>query len=154
MHGDLKPENLLVRLDGLLKVGDFGVATLMRRGGPAPRLQLAGAIGGAIVGTPEYMAPEVLLGGEPDVRADLYAMGMVLHACLSGGTPYQVDTPRAFLARKLDAPGARVPDASTSTGPVLMPGDLPALVASLTAPDPDARPVSAAAVATLLARIA
>ncbi|GLC26771.1 protein kinase domain-containing protein [Roseisolibacter agri] len=153
VHGDLKPENLLVRLDGLLKVGDFGVATLMRRGGPAaPRLQLAGTIGGAIVGTPEYMAPEVLLGSEPDVRADLYAMGMVLHACLSGGTPYQVDTPRAFLARKLDAPAPRTPDAPTALTAV--PGDLHALVADLTAPDPDARPATAAAVAARLARIA
>jgi hypothetical protein len=81
-------------------------------------------------------------------------MGMVLHACLSGGTPYQVDTPRAFLARKLDVPGtsaARPPDVPTRAA---IPDDLQALVERLTAPDPDARPATATAVAALLARIA
>ena len=48
------------------------------------------------------MAPEVLLGGTPDVRADIYSMGVVLEECLSGDTPFPRDTPRDFLARKLE----------------------------------------------------
>ena len=52
------------------------------------------------------MAPELLLGGEPDVRSDLYAAGMVLHECLSGATPFQGETPRKFFAQKFDTPPA------------------------------------------------
>jgi serine/threonine protein kinase len=148
VHGDLKPANLLVRRDGLLKVTDFGVASLVRRDGTAgPRSALAGAI----VGTPEYLAPEVLLGADPDVRADLYAMGMVLHECATGGTPFQADTPRAFLARKLETPTRSQPPAARTGGDG---GTLRDLVARLTATDRHERPASAAEVSALLARMA
>src|SRR5689334_22498894 len=69
MHGDVKPANLLLATDGLLKVTDFGVASLVRRPGSpvsqAPAEETAGPprLAGAVVGTPEYMAPELLLGG-------------------------------------------------------------------------------------------
>lgn len=104
VHGDLKPANLLVAVDGTLKVADFGVATAARRphAGAPVEPSAPPHLAGAVVGTPEYVAPEVLLGATPDARADLYAAGMVLHECLSGATPYQRDTPRGFLARKLD----------------------------------------------------
>ena len=145
-HGDLKPENLLVRVDGLLKVTDFGVATLLRRDGPAgPRRDLAGAI----VGTPEYLAPEVLLGASADARADLYAFGVVLDECLRGGPAQRTDTPTTFLMRKLDpAPIER------TRGPgAAEPRALDDLIASLTDADPTRRPTSAVAVGTLLARM-
>lgn len=154
MHGDIKPANLLLAFDGLLKVTDFGVAALVRRPGP-PR---AGAeepagpprLAGAVVGTPEYMAPELLLGGAPDVSADLYAAGMVLHECLSGSTPFQGETPREFLARKLDTPPAmRVP----GPRPARDPESLAAIIAAMTAFESDDRPRSAAAVSMLLGRI-
>jgi serine/threonine-protein kinase len=158
MHGDLKPANLLLANDGLLKVTDFGVASLVRR--PASSLAAkesaddAGPprLAGAVVGTPEYMAPELLLGGTPDVRTDLYSAGMVLHECLTGATPFQGDTPRGFLAQKLDTPretliprdaGRGLRDART----------LAAVVAMMTAPEPEDRPDSAAAVSALLARL-
>jgi serine/threonine-protein kinase len=146
VHGDLKPENLLVRVDGLLKVTDFGVASLARHGPAAPAAPGERRIAGAIVGTPEYLAPEVLLGARPDAGADLYAMGVVLGECLTGGTPFQVDTPRAFLARKLDAPAPAAPP----DGP---PGTLAGLAAWLTAADRAARPRSAAEVVAALARL-
>ena len=154
MHGDIKPANLLLTFDGLLKVTDFGGAALVRRPGP-PRAgaeERAGPplLAGAVVGTPEYMAPELLLGGAPDVSADLYAAGMVLHECLSGSTPFQGETPREFLARKLDTPPAmRVP----GPRPTRDPESLAAIVAAMTAFESDDRPPSAAAVSMLLARI-
>jgi serine/threonine-protein kinase len=161
MHGDVKPANLLLANDGLLKVTDFGVASLVRRpasiaakssddAGP-PRLA------GAVVGTPEYMAPELLLGGLPDVRTDLYAAGMVLHECLTGATPFQGDTPRGFLAQKLDTPretlipprdAARAAGNSVRSAPTLA-----AVVAMMTEPDAEDRPASAAEVSALLARL-
>jgi serine/threonine-protein kinase len=154
MHGDLKPANLLVALDGLLKVTDFGVASLVRRprsGRAVPNAlddsldppQLAGAV----VGTPEYMAPELLVGGLPDVRTDLYAAGMVLHECLTGATPFQRDTPRAFLAQKLD------PAVTPRATPVPIerePRTFEAIIAWMTAADPSDRPSSAAEVGAQL----
>ena len=155
MHGDVKPANLLVTTDGLLKVTDFGVATLVRRPVSPTALGIdettSPRLAGAVVGTPEYMAPELLLGGMPDVTADLYAAGMVLHECLTGSTPFQGDTPRGFLAQKLDTPREtliRPPVRGRST-----PRTLAAVVALMIEPDPDQRPGSAAEVSALLARL-
>jgi serine/threonine-protein kinase len=160
MHGDLKPANLLVALDGLLKVSDFGVASLVRR--PWPVRAVAGTFDdleqtpqlvGAVVGTPEYMAPELLLGGRPDPRTDLYAAGMVLHECLTGATPFPRDTPRGFLARKLDASSqpSSIPPAPSRAW--VRPPTLEALVAAMVAPDPADRPPSAFVVGEALARL-
>jgi eukaryotic-like serine/threonine-protein kinase len=163
MHGDVKPANLLLAADGLLKVTDFGVASLVRRA-PSPASQATAAeesagpprLAGAVIGTPEYMAPELLLGGQPDVGSDLYAAGMVLHECLTGSTPFQGDTPRGFLAQKLE---------TTKETPIPIPASrgtlrptprrtLSAIVAAMISPEPSDRPESAAAVSALLARIA
>jgi serine/threonine-protein kinase len=113
VHGDLKPANLLVAPGGVLKVSDFGVARLVR----APVGPDAARIAGAVVGTPEYMAPELLLGRAPDVLADVYAAGVVLHECLTGETPFHADTPVAFFARKLDESGAEPPRPATPPAP-------------------------------------
>ena len=158
MHGDLKPANLLLANDGLLKVTDFGVASLVRRptsAGSAKRsADDAGPprLAGAVVGTPEYMAPELLLGGLPDIRTDLYAAGMVLHECLTGATPFQGDTPRGFLAQKLDTPReTRVP---REAGRVAREArSLASVVAMMTESDAEDRPESAAEISALLARL-
>ena len=150
MHGDLKPANLLVAMDGLLKVTDFGVASLVRRpwarqpgpDEPVSPPQLAGAV----VGTPEYMAPELLLGSPPDARTDLYAAGMVLHECLTGATPFQRDTPRGFLARKLEPPPVRPSAPRTLDDPRTLEG----VVAWMVAADAGDRPTSAAEVGRAL----
>ena len=145
VHGDLKPQNLLVGPDGVLKVTDFGVARLVRRPAPSAESGTAPRLVGAVVGTPEYMAPEQLLGQEPDTRTDMYAAGIVLHECITGATPFQADTPLGFFARKLDAaPGAR-PVAATGAPRDSRPGDarpstLDAVIACMTAHDPDGRP--------------
>jgi serine/threonine-protein kinase len=153
MHGDLKPANLLLAMDGLLKVTDFGVATLVRR--PWARQSAADEpmsppqLAGAVVGTPEYMAPELLLGSPPDVRTDLYAAGMVLHECLTGATPFQRDTPRGFLARKLDTPPAR-PNGPRSWRDTRT---LEGVVAWMVAVDAEDRPTSAVEVGAALAGV-
>jgi serine/threonine-protein kinase len=153
VHGDLKPANLLVAPDGLLKVTDFGVATLVRKPHiPGDERVSPPHLAGAVVGTPEYMAPELLLGESPDARSDLYAAGIVLYECLTGATPFQRDTPRGFLSQKLDSGPRAVPTrfaALTGAGE-----SLDGLIAWMTSADPADRPGSASAVAAVLARLA
>ncbi|HEX5830603.1 MAG TPA: serine/threonine-protein kinase [Gemmatimonadaceae bacterium] len=147
VHGDVKPANLLLGRGGVLKVTDFGVARLAPRPSPPPpRWHVPDGRGGtrgdarlagAVVGTPEYMAPEQLLGAPPDPRADVYAAGVVLHECLTGVTPFQADTPMGFMARKLGGAGSSAPRPRLDRG---VSSALEALIACMTAHDPAARP--------------
>ncbi|HEX7938499.1 MAG TPA: protein kinase, partial [Gemmatimonadaceae bacterium] len=73
IHRDIKPQNMVVQSDGVLKVMDFGIARLATRPKGSGHTEA-----GMVVGTPEYMAPEQLLGDELDARADLYSTGAVL----------------------------------------------------------------------------
>jgi len=150
VHGDLKPANVLVSTDGLLKVTDFGISVLtrLRRSSEPGASVEPPQLAGAVVGTPEYMAPEQLLGEPPGVRTDLYAAGVVLHECLSGESPFPRDTPREFLARKLDAPRPH-----HSSRPSKL-DSLEAVLEWMTAPEAADRPDSAAAISRALARLA
>jgi HAMP domain-containing protein/predicted Ser/Thr protein kinase len=97
IHRDIKPQNMVVQGDGVLKVMDFGIARLTTRPKEAGHTEA-----GMVVGTPEYMAPEQLLGEELDARADLYATGVVLYECLVGRVPITADTPVQLIAKVLD----------------------------------------------------
>jgi len=83
LHRDVKPANVLVRPDGVVKLTDFGIARLPESGGRNT--------GGMIPGTGAYMAPEQVRGDALDARADLYAAAMVFYEMLCGATPF--DTP-------------------------------------------------------------
>lgn len=91
IHRDLKPGNLLLASDGTLKLSDFGIARLF--GGN--RVTAVGSV----VGTIEYMAPEQAQGGGVDVRADLYSLGGVLYAMLSGRPPLRARTLTEMLEK-------------------------------------------------------
>jgi serine/threonine protein kinase len=82
---------------GVLKVTDFGLARPVRFG---QRLTAAGFI----VGTPLYMPPEALVGGDVDARADLYAAGVVLFECLTGSVPFDALSPVGMLNRIQQGP--------------------------------------------------
>jgi serine/threonine-protein kinase len=95
IHRDIKPQNMVVQSDGVLKVMDFGIARLTSGHGSMTHA-------GMIVGTPEYMSPEQLMGDELDGRADIYAVGCVLYECLVGNTPITADTPITIIAKVME----------------------------------------------------
>jgi len=141
IHRDIKPQNLLLDSQGALKVMDFGVSRLT---GSAA----ASGETGLLIGTPDYMAPEQLLGHDIDVRADLYATGVVLYECLTGQLPFRAESLVARIAKALNED----PPALSDTGEDVPPA-LAALVARLLAREPDRRPASAQELLRLLEQI-
>ena len=97
IHRDIKPQNLVVQPDGVLKVMDFGIARLTHRPKGVTRT-------GMVVGTPEYMAPEQLLGDEIDARADIYSAGVVIYECLTGARPWAADSTTVLVGKMLSEP--------------------------------------------------
>lgn len=81
IHRDIKPDNILVSEEGVVKITDFGLATLE----DAPKLTRQGMV----VGTPAYLAPESLSGGVPDQRSDLFSLGVTIYEAITGLSPFQ-----------------------------------------------------------------
>jgi serine/threonine-protein kinase len=133
IHRDIKPQNMVVERDGTLKVMDFGIARLASR---TPQQGLTEA--GMVIGTPDYMAPEQLLGDELDVRADIYSAGVVMYECLTGKLPFEAPSPMVLIAKVLE---------ETPPAPHTLHADIPAAISVLVmramARERDARPASA-----------
>ncbi|GCE25697.1 hypothetical protein KDA_11810 [Dictyobacter alpinus] len=101
IHRDIKPANIMVTNEGRLILSDFGLVKIIAEG-QTPQVRLTGA--GAPVGTPDYMAPEQVIGEEVDTRADLYSLGVILFQMLTGTTPFQGETPMQIAAQHLQIP--------------------------------------------------
>src|ERR1700719_1083039 len=97
VHRDIKPGNLLVRLDGLVKITDFGIATAA---GENPVTQPV-TRPGMLIGTPAYLAPERISGVPATPATDLYALGVVAHQSLPGKVPFAGE-PLAVALAHLD----------------------------------------------------
>ncbi len=128
VHRDLKPDNVFLTRSGdreFVKLLDFGVAKMAGAG----RLTRAGMV----FGTPHYMSPEQAAGQAVDLRADIYALGVILYECLAGSVPFEADTYMGVLTKHMFAtpePVDRVaPDASKlgALGPIChaVPGQEP-----------------------------
>jgi serine/threonine-protein kinase len=141
LHGDLKPENLLLEPSGNVKLTDFGIARPLLRGLPP-------AEDAAFTGTPHYMAPEQLHGGETDKRSDLYACGVVMFEMLTGRRPFVAAnaTELFYLQMNQDPPSPR------SLRPEI-PEPLGAVVLECLAREPAQRPASAAELRERLGRL-
>ncbi len=94
LHRDVSPHNIIVALDGMAKLADFGVA---KATDSLPTTQ-TGALKGKII----YTAPEQITGAEPDARIDIFALGLVLYQCLTGVHPYQRESEVLTLHALLD----------------------------------------------------
>jgi serine/threonine protein kinase len=91
IHRDVKPENVMVRKDGLLKLMDFGVAQIM----DLERMTVTGQL----LGSPAYMAPEILEGKPLDVRTDVFSVGIMLYQLSTGALPFTGRNPHEVLKR-------------------------------------------------------
>ena len=130
VHRDVKPQNLVLDPNGVLKILDFGIAVVEGHSG-----QLTEA--GLVVGTPAYMSPEQLLGDPIGPPSDLYATGVVLYECLSGALPYESTNPLALAAQIVE----RGPFPLDQRAPGL-PLELTQLVAGLLHKTPASRPTA------------
>jgi serine/threonine protein kinase len=95
IHRDLKPENVMVREDGVLKLMDFGIAKLLET---EERMTITGAL----VGSPAHMAPEIIEGLEAGAEADVFSLGIMLYAFVTGRLPFTASNTTATLKRILD----------------------------------------------------
>jgi eukaryotic-like serine/threonine-protein kinase len=98
VHRDLKPDNVMRRVDGRLKILDFGLARITGDDS-RPRMTQPGLL----VGTPAYMAPEQINGAPVDARADVFAIGVLLYEYACGVHPFAASTALATMARVLES---------------------------------------------------
>jgi tetratricopeptide (TPR) repeat protein len=129
VHRDLKPDNVWLTDDGRAKLGDFGIALITDR----PRLSIAGSL----LGTPAYMAPEQVQGDRVDARADLYALGAMLHELVTGRPLFEGPV-MAVLSQKMYSKPTPVSELAPS-----VPKGLESFILRLLAKSPDERPASA-----------
>jgi serine/threonine-protein kinase len=131
VHRDVKPENILLSDDGVVKVADFGLARAVEADAASTRT-------GLMMGTVAYCAPEQITRGQADPRADVYASGVVLFELLTGKPPYQGESAMNVAYQHVHS---RVPAPSSRAKGV--PSEIDELVVLATDPDPDERPADA-----------
>jgi serine/threonine-protein kinase len=143
IHGDIKPENIMIAPGNRVKILDFGVARRAWSTNPddaTKSLETMTATGG----TPAYMAPEVLLQQPDDGRSDIFSLGLVFYEMLGGGQPFQTASLATTIARIVH----------TQPPPLKnVPGPLATVVSRAIAKGPDARYANAAALLDDLRRV-
>ncbi len=93
VHRDIKPQNIIMTPEGILKVTDFGIA---RASG-----QTTTTMGGSAIGTVHYLSPEQARGGYTDQRTDVYSLGIVLYEMLTGKLPFTDESPVAVAIKHI-----------------------------------------------------
>lgn len=100
IHRDIKPQNVMVTVEGRPVIMDFGIAR---------RLESTGmTVTGEVIGTPVYMAPERLLGGRVDHRCDIYSLGVILFELVTGTRPFTGKTVFEIAQKQIGKPPPRL----------------------------------------------
>jgi serine/threonine-protein kinase len=132
LHRDVKPANILVTGDDVVKLGDFGIA----------RAVAENAIGvtqpGMVMGSVAYVSPEQAQGRELDARSDLYSLGVVLYQMVTGRIPFNGETPVAVALKHVSEPAPQLDPARDGVSPALA-----SIIATLLQKNPEDRFASA-----------
>jgi tetratricopeptide (TPR) repeat protein len=134
LHGDIKPENIMITPEGRVKVLDFGVARRFSMGDATDATVTVNTLRGAISGTPAYMAPEVLMQKPYDGRADLFSLGLVYYEMLGGAQPFETDSIAGTLASVLHTEQRPIEEVNPK-----VPGPISSVVQTMLAKDPAQR---------------
>ncbi|RDG38461.1 serine/threonine-protein kinase [Streptomyces corynorhini] len=135
VHRDLKPANIMRLTDGTVKICDFGIARLGHDIGFTARLTGTGIA----MGTPHYMSPEQISGGQIDHRSDLYSLGCVLYEIATGRPPFDLPDTWSVLVGHRDTDPE--PPSEHRAG---LPASFDRIVLGLLAKTPEERPADAA----------
>lgn len=131
VHQDVKPSNIFIEDNGRAKLMDFGIAS-------SPVAEASARRG--VMGTPGYIAPEVMMREEIDGRADIYALGVIAYEMLTGETPFKARKKIELLREQLHTPSISLPS------DLDVPDEARTLVTKATALDPKDRFASCAAI--------
>ena len=116
IHRDIKPGNVMITRDGVIKVMDFGIARVL---GPETAPQTS-----AVLGTASYLSPEQAQGGPVDARTDIYSLGAVLYELLTARPPFTGDSPVAVAYKQVNeapaVPSSLNPDVPARLDAVVM----------------------------------
>lgn len=123
VHRDIKPGNLLVTEQGVVKVADFGLAAEVR--------DSQASAGGKIIGTPLYISPEQAQGREGDYRSDIYSLGVTLYQMLAGTPPFISTDTRVLMKSHIEE--------TLPPLPAYLPGPVRRLVYRMTDKNPEGR---------------
>jgi serine/threonine protein kinase len=147
IHGDLRPENIVVTPKGSPKILNFGLAP-WTAGGQARAAATAEGIGSDPQGVAGYLSPEQALGGKINERSDIFSFGVILYEMLTGRNPFAGATPAATAVNIVSI----TPPPPSTVNPVLS-SDIDALLARVLAKPLESRPESALTISSDLRRI-
>lgn len=139
VHRDIKPDNLMINAEGVVKIADLGLA----------RSSGSGKDDGGIFGTPHFISPEQAQGRPVDTRSDIYSLGASFYRLVTGDTPFQGDSVRAIVQAQINEPPTPVRDKRREC-----PAAIAAIIEKMMAKDPEERHASATVLLEDLERVA
>ena len=148
VHGDLRPENVVVTPKGSVKILNFGLAHWTTGGRARQGAGRPEGLGSDPTGVAGYLSPEQALGGAIDERSDIFSFGVILHEMITGRNPFLGANPGATVMNIVSAR----PSAPAASNPAI-PAELGALVTKMLAKAVDGRPQGALLVSSDLRRI-
>lgn len=137
LHRDLKPDNVMIRSDGVIKLMDFGIARFLD--------ESQVTMTGALVGSPAFMSPEQAREEELGPRSDLFSLGTMLYLLVTGALPFQGKNPSIILRNIIEGRRASIQDLAPDAS-----GALVDVIERLLSPQPDDRFPDASSVAQAL----